>query len=228
MKKIILLIFTLLLCGCTFNKKIEEKENNSLELNINTEEENIEEEDKYVDDNPIKLGIFLADNNYSNKHVIEDTYYADFNNMKDIASFEVYFTDEKEVSGSSFKDIFNRYYNEYNNIENYRIGYNIKFILSDGTDYNGNFIDNPDILKFGYFFQVYLYDDIHQKDNTFYSHLEKIDDNTLITSIKLFGVNLDSVENIVLTAFTYNDSDDFDSEGNYRGNSRYTIRIKKK
>ena len=55
-----------------------------------------------------------------------------------------------------------------------------------------------------------------------------MEDNTLITSIKLYGVNLDNVENIILSAFTYKDTNDFDSEGNYRGNSRYTIRIKKK
>lgn len=38
---------------------------------------------------------------------------------------------------------------------------------------------------------------------------------------------MDEVESITLTAFTY-DEDDFDKENNYRGNSKYTINIKKK
>ena len=32
----------------------------------------------------------------------------------------------------------------------------------------------------------------------------------------------------ILSAFTYDTLDDFDEEGNYRGNSIYVIRIKKK
>ena len=38
---------------------------------------------------------------------------------------------------------------------------------------------------------------------------------------------IDEVESITLTAFTY-DEDDFDKENNYRGNSKYTINIKRK
>lgn len=221
MKRVLALVFILLLCGCNVNKTtnevVEEPTNESQE----------ETKDVYVDDNPIKLGIFEANNNYKNKHVIEDAYYCDFNNLEDIASFEVYFTDDKEISGRNQKEIFNKYYNTYTNIDDYKIGYNIKFILSDGTDFNGNFLE-PDIYKFGAYFYVYLYDDINQPDYTYYSHLEEMGDNTIISSIKLFGVYLDNVENIILTAFTYNDMDDFDDEGNYRGKSRYTIRIKKK
>ena len=38
---------------------------------------------------------------------------------------------------------------------------------------------------------------------------------------------IDEVESITLTVFTY-DEDDFDKENNYRGNSKYTINIKRK
>ena len=70
------------------------------------------------------------------------------------------------------------------NINDYKIGFNIKFILKDGTNYNGNFLE-PDEYKFSDYFYVYLYDDVNQADGTFYSHLEKMDDNTKITSIKI-------------------------------------------
>lgn len=47
-----------------------------------------------------------------------------------------------------------------------------------------------------------------------------------MTSVKLYAVDeIDEVESITLTAFTY-DEDDFDKENNYRGNSKYTINIK--
>ena len=87
----------------------------------------------------------------------------------------------------------------------------------------------PDIFYFAKYFYVYFYDDIHQKDGTMYSHLEEVNDNTLMTSIKIYAVDgIDDVKDIILTAFTYDDEDDFDDNGNYRGSSSYTIEIKRK
>lgn len=224
MKKMLILMTILLICGCAINKK-EVKEDKKEDAP--KEEAPQVEEDKYADDNPIKLGIFEGTGKYRDKKVIEDVYYGPFESNVDIGSFEVFLTDKKEVSGSSFKDIWNQYYGEYDDISEYKIGYNIKFILSDGTNFEGNFLE-PDIFRFGDYFFVYLYDDVHQEDNVIYSHLEEMEDNTLITSIKLYGVDgIEKVENIILTAFTYKDDNDF-KDGTYRGNSSYTIRIKKK
>lgn len=224
MKKIIILLLVLLASGCSLKKEKQELNKE------NKDKEEIKEEkivDEYKDDNPIKLGIFEVDNNYHNKKVIEDAFYTDFKSLTDLGSFEVFFTNDKTVDGSSFKDTWNKYYNKYENIDSYKIGYNIKFILSDGTNFESNFLE-PDIFKFNEYFYVYLYDDVNQKDGAFYSHLEEVNDNTLMTSIKIFGVEkIDEVENIILTAFTYKSDEDFDKDGNYRGNSRYTIRIKK-
>ena len=51
----------------------------------------------------------------------------------------------------------------------------------------------------------------------------------MITSIKIYAVDgIDEVENFILNVFTYNDDNDFDENGNYRGNSIYGIRIKRK
>lgn len=224
MKKIFILLFCLfLLCGCSFKKEKEEVK----DLKDDAKETIEEVKDDYIDTNPIKLGIFEGNGKYSSKEVIKDTYYGPFESGVDIGSFEVFLTDSKIVSGSSFKDVWNQYYNTYEDISEYKVGYNIKFILSDGTNFESNFLE-PDIFKFTDYFYVYLYDDVHQEDNSFYSHLEEMNDNTLITSIKLYGVGgIDKVENIILTAFTYKDDNDF-KDGEYRGNSRYTIRIKKK
>ena len=195
---------------------------------ITTNNDNVKIEDKYVDDNPIKLGIFLVDNNYHNKSVIKDTYYANFTNGNDIASFEVFYTGDEVIDGTNFKNTWNTYYDKYTDIDNYKIGYNIKFILNDGTSLDNTFL-KPDIFYFAKYFYVYFYDDIHQKDGTMYSHLEEVNDNTLMTSIKIYAVDgIDNVQNIILTAFTYDDEDDFDDNGNYRGSSSYTIEIKRK
>ena len=221
MKKIIVLVLILLLTACKVN-------NNEI---INEEKEITSEETKeeiYTDNNEVKLGLFLYDNNYTNKERLEDTYYTNFTSGTDIGSFEVFLTDEKIVNGKSFKNTWYNYYNKYQNIEHHKIGFNIKFILKDGTTYNANYFE-PDTFKFGKYFYTYLYDDVNQKDGSFYSHLEQIEENTLLTSIKIFAVEgIDEVENFILSAFTYDSEDDFDEEGNYRGNSIYVIRIKRK
>lgn len=221
MKKIVLLGLVILISACsTKEEKIPEE--NKMET------ENELEVEKYTDNNEVKLGLFLYDNNYRNKERLEDTYYTNFTSGSDIGSFEVFLTSDKVISGSSFKDTWNKYYNNYENIDNHKIGFNIKFILEDGTNYNANFLE-PDIYKFGKYFYIYLYDDIHQKDGITYSHLESMEDNTLLTSIKIYAVDgIDRVENIILSAFSYDTEDDFDEEGNYRGNSIYVIRIKRK
>ena len=218
-KKILLIGIIFFICGCSFfdnDKKVMPIDNSDLDKN------------EYKDDNPIKLGRFLVDNNYHNKSVIKDTYYTDFVSGKDIASFEVFYTGDEVIDGTNFKNTWNNYYDKYTDIDNYKIGYNIKFILNDGTSLDNTFLE-PDIFYFAKYFYVYFYDDIHQKDGTMYSHLEEVNDNTLMTSIKIFAVDgIDNVQNIILTAFTYDDEDDFDDNGNYRGSSSYTIEIKRK
>lgn len=224
MKKILILLSLFLLCGCSYNKQIDSttKEENTVN------EDTTETKQEYKDDNPIKVGLFLYDNNYHNKNKLVDTYYANFTSGVDIGSFEVFFTDDSIIDGNKFKDTWNKYYNMYDNIDDYKIGFNIKFILKDGTNYNGNFLE-PDIYKFSEYFYVYLYDDINQADGTFYSHLEKMEDNTKITSIKIYAIDgIEEVENFILSVFTYKDNNDFDTDGNYRGNSIYGIRIKRK
>ena len=224
MKKLLIILFGILfLCGCNYDKQVEPIKDNI----VNDVKEEVKEE--YEDNNPIKVGLFLADDsNYHNKNKLVDTYYTNFTSGKDIGSFEVFFTDDNVIDGNRFKDTWYKYYNMYENINDYKIGFNIKFILKDGTNYNGNFLE-PDEYKFSDYFYVYLYDDVNQADGSFYSHLEKMDDNTKITSIKIYAVDgIEKVENFILSVFTYKDNNDFDTDGNYRGNSIYGIRIKRK
>lgn len=217
--KLIILITLLLISGCTKEKEtiVEDSKETIVKEEV---------KDTYIDDNPIKLGIFLSNNNYHNKEVIEDTYYTNFINGTDIDSFEVFLTDEKVIDGNKFKDTWKKYYDKYEDISRYKIGYNIGYTLKDGTSNNSTFLE-PDIFRYSEYFYIYFYDDVNAP-NGFYSHLEDVNDNTLMTSVKLYAVDkIDEVESITLTAFTY-DNDDFDKDNNYRGNSKYTINIKRK
>ena len=224
MKKILLFFCLLLLVGCSNIEKeksikVEEKKEDIITDNKKPE---------YIDNNPIKLGLFAYDGKYDSKKVIKDAYYTDLISGKDIGSFEVFLTSDEEISGSDFKDTWYKYYNKYEDITKYKIGYNIKFMLDNGENYSSNFLE-PDIFKYSPYFYVYLYDDINVQDGEIYSHLEEVSENTIITSIKLYAVdNIDRVESIILCAFTYDSEDDFDEDGNYRGNSLYVIRIKRK
>ena len=98
--KNILILCLLLITGCSFNGNV--LENNSL-----PNEEKMENTSQYIDGNPIKLGLFLYDNNYHNKEVIKDVYYADFIPNMDIGSFEVFLTDDYIIDGNKFKDTWN-------------------------------------------------------------------------------------------------------------------------
>ena len=220
MKKI-LLIVVILLVGCTPKEELNSNKN-VIENNNNVKEEIIE--DEYIDNNPIELGLYLYTGGYNNKEKLS-TYETTFVSGSDIGSFEVFFTDEEVINGTSFKALFNNYYDKYENIDNYKIGYNIEFTLDDGTVNNFNLLESNTYL-YGDYFYTYLYDDIHVNDGEFYSHLESINDDTLITSIKIYAVDkIDEVTKIKLTVFTYDNDDDFDENGNYRGISKYSIDI---
>ena len=220
MKKI-LLIVVILLVGCASKEELNSNEN-VIENNNDVKEEIIE--DEYIDNNPIKLGLYLYTGGYNNKEKLS-TYETTFVSGSDIGSFEVFFTDEEIISGTSFKALFSSYYDKYENIDNYKIGYNIEFTLEDGTVNNFNLLE-PNTYLYGDYFYTYLYDDIHVNDGEFYSHLESINDDTLITSIKIYAVDkIDEVTKIKLTVFTYDNDDDFDENGNYRGISKYSIDI---
>ena len=151
-----------------------------------------------------------------------------FNYESDIAVFDVYYTNEESVGNNSTKYNFNRFYNNYEYPEKYKIGFYISFKVGDElkeatiTTPDKTFVFNPYIF-------IYLYDDIHQPDGAWYSHVESMTDNTLFSSIKLTAIhNLNEITSpVTLTVFTYDTEDDFDEDGKYRGNSKYTININK-
>lgn len=107
-----------------------------------------------------------------------------------------------------------------------KIGFYISFQLDDGTEISQTVLKPSDAAWFYDYLEIYLYDDIHQTG--WYSHLEDSDiqENTVISSIKLTsGSKISHVGTIFLTAFIYNSTDNFDETGMYIGNVSETIAI---
>lgn len=217
MKKIILFLsLVLIVTGCNKQEKIKKEESTT---------EIIEEEPlvEYIDYNSSKIGLYLEKGN--RLELIEE-YKTNISNGVDIGIFDIYPSQDNEVILTS--GFGNSFYNSWISLENYqnlKIGFNIKYTLSDGTDVSYNILDPKVIYKEIY---NYLYDDYKNRYSSWYSHIEEDEYNseTLFTSIKLYAADVDSISSkISLTVFTYDDLEDFDEEGNYRGNSSYSITI---
>lgn len=216
MKRIILFIsIFILLTGCQ-----SKEENTFKEIDI---DETIKT-DNYVDNNPIKIALY--ENNYKVK-----SYSTTLSNFKEIAVFNIYYTNIDKLDSSNIKYNYQKYYNTYENIDNYKTGFYITF-EAEGKKIEQLALDPTSKHAMTPYLYIYLYDDINQSPRSFYSHLEPTDmkENTIISSIKLFlaqeGSKISSP--ITLTVFTYDSEDDFNKDNKYRGISSYTIEIKTK
>lgn len=225
MKKIfILIIITIFLFGCT------KKENSNNIVNEKIDEEIIEEvkeEEKYVDNNNTDIGIYLYQNG---KYNLVNEYKTSFKDNSDIVIFSVYPSKDEYIDGYNY---INSLYNIYTALDNYnklKIGFNLKYTLNSGEEISYNILDPNTALNYdiGHIL-AWLYDDYKHRYDSWYSHIEQDEfnnDDTLITSIKLYNNNtLDISSKIHFTVFTYDGEDDFDSNGEYRGNSSYSIDI---
>lgn len=214
MKRLFLLLTILfLLTGCK-----EKKEDFYKEIQV----DDSKKADTYVDDNPIKVGI------YQDNHIIK-SYTTKLEYMKEITVFNVYYTNKETLDSSNIKYNFTKYYQEYKNIDKYKTGFFIRYEV-EGKTIEKLILDASSIHEMSPYIYVYLYDDVNQAPGTFYSHLEPKDmkDSTIISSIKLFSAHKGTLISspITLTAFTYDSMDDFTEDGHYRGRSSYTIEIK--
>lgn len=215
MKKILFILTIILLTGCTNTKETPYKE-----INI----DNTIKIDEYIDNNPVEIGI------YENTNLVKN-YKTTLSNFKDIAVFNIYYTNKEKLDSSNIKYNYQKYLNNYENISNHKNGFYIKY-EAEGKIIEELILDPKSMHKMAPYLYVYLYDDINQTPGSFYSHLENSDmkDNTIISSIKLFtahkGTSITSP--ITLTAFTYDTEDDFTKDNHYRGTSSYTIEIETK
>lgn len=217
MKRIICcLLCLILLTGCESTKSISKKV---------VKEEKIEVKKTYKDDNNMPISFYENNKKITTKEVAFKVGY-DFG-----GNFQIFPSNEDSVDGN-----WNSFYNEwikYDSEHKIKIGYNISYSLNDGRKISHTILDPSNTMEYEGYLAIFLYDDYNNRNKSWYSHLEEKDynDNTFITSIKLYGNGVvgDINSNIVITAFTYDTEDDFDSETKeYRGNSKATLTLIKK
>lgn len=211
MKRIIVLFLILFLTGC--GKDLDNPVINDLgkmDIEVNT----------YKDDNPIKVGL------YEDTRLVKNYDFVARDNSE-IGVFNIYYTDKDVLDSKNIKNNFRKYYNEYDDISKYKIGFEISFMVDDVRKVATILEPTTEYFLAPYIY-VYLYDDVNQENGAWYSHLtmDDMNDETVFSSIKLYytaeGAKITSP--IELMVFTYDD-DDFDSNGNYIGNSKYTMWI---
>lgn len=190
------------------------------------------EEPPYIDDNPIILGIY-GKNSSNTKRFLVSEITKPWSYHNDIIEYNVFFTQDSEIETTRLPVCFDKYLARYtSDVSNYRIGYTIQFETADNI-INKTIKSPKDVEEFYDFLEVYLYDGYHRKPGEWYSHTteEEFNNETLLLGIKLTaGKKISEVtSDILLTAFSYDNTnfDDFDIDGNYRGDSKYSIIIKK-
>jgi hypothetical protein len=219
MKKILLIIMVIFLVGC--QSKNQEEIDKTANLINNPPTITPEATPDYVDTNPIVVGI------YKDRKLITE-YNKKFKDQTDIAIFSIFFTNEKNVGNGNFKTTWKKYYNEYEDISEYKIGFEIDVEIN-GEKVENVMLNPKNQHKIYPTLYAYLYDDIH--NSGYYSHvtMDDVKDNTVYSSIKLYlHKQTNTITSpITLTVFTYKDENDF-IDGHYRGNSKYTITINNK
>ena len=222
MKKVLFtLLILLLICGCEKNKE------KTITKEKKVEEKPIGTKITYKDLNNTPIGIYKLNGNTLTK-LTEDTY--NLVSMEDIGIFQIFPSTEDTINTTTFgKDFYNEWI-KYNTNNNLKIGFNIKYELTNGEKLSYNVLSPSNNFDYCEYLMNYLYDDYANAGKGFYSHIEDKDlnENTLYTSIKLqsSGQINDIKDKIELTVFTYDSEDDF-ADNEYRGNSKYTYTIKK-
>ena len=218
MKKIYICLMASLfvLSGCYKEKvEIEKKEE------FKKVEEKIEKKK-----NPILVGMYTKKNG---SRILTKEYTSPFVLNKDIGVFSTFYTVEEQISGNPIKEVWNQYFKLYKDITSYKIGYQISFETINKINIKKTILKPEDTQSFYDYMQVYLYDDIHQEDGAFYTHIEKEKEETLLTSIKLTGSTLthEITSPITLIAFIY-EEDDLNNNKEYEGQNTFKTTIYRK
>ena len=224
MKIIILILLTFSLCSCKKNEiSTATNDNNTIqESSINNEVE------QYIDDNPLNISLYLE--NSLGFERLNNEIELSWIPKNDIIVLCTFYTNDEFIKLDFYQNIWKNYASNIENINNYKIGWEISFDTYDKKIYKKISFPN-DTSDFYDYLEIYLYDSLNQELGAWYSHLldEQIKDNTLLTTIKLTCGNKcnEITSNIHVKVFSYNGNDDFDDLGFYRGSSYSNLIIKK-
>ena len=222
---VISIIYTTILINKNKNEKKNIDENIEIE-NTEIEIEETIEEPKYKDENQVPISLYIEQ---GDQLVKISEYSCDWSPENVLNLFYAIPSTEESISSYNFDSMWKEKISQYPNGDKCRIGYQVSFKYEDGNTYTYN-LKCPDDTYFTFpKVMTYLYDDVNLVPGKPYYHITQdvMYDYTIASSIKLVGdVDSDKIEGpITLTAFCFDSEDDFDEEGNYRGNSKYTITI---
>ena len=222
MKRVVLIICILILCSC--NSSLNNNEIVDPTLNENIGDSIIE----YQDDNPVKISLYV-DNTSGGLDKVDGEFKDKWRTKRDIVVFGSVFCEDDEIASDYFQNIWKNNAQKYDNYEMYKTGWHVRFSLLNGTEFDQMIFTPSDVDDFYDYLELYLYDSANQPIGTWYSHLtdNQMTENTVMTSLKLTaGSKWEEIDGeITVTVFTYNDEEDFDENGKYRGNSMSTVKV---
>lgn len=228
MKRIILILFTLFLSGCSI--KLDHVDN-KVDINRVKEEKDpipLEPIEEYKDENPVQITLYTEDNlGVLNKASREMQ--LPWEMKKDIIVFGSLFCTDDKKDADYFQNIWKACADAYEDSTKYKVGWQVSFSLTDGSKIT-QIINKPSDVEYFYdYLEIYLYDSANVPINTWYSHLldDQMNENTIMTSIKLTaGSKYQEIDGpIEVKVFTYDSEDDFLEDGSYRGQSFYEVTI---
>lgn len=226
MKKITLfMICILLLCGCEKRHTTIPVEDKTIEKQ--QEQNKKDSEPKYIDENKFPIGLYSANGSVLTRLIEKQEY---FTTKKDITTIQAFPSNDESINYSKkLGTFFGESWQLIDPEHSIKQGFIISYELNDGTIINQRIL-GPSTTQLNYdYIEIYLYDAYKHRNDKWYSHIEEseMNNNTYLTSIKLTaGSKVNEIKSkITLTTFTYDTEDDFDDNGNYRGNSKHTITI---
>lgn len=162
---------------------------------------------------------------YSPRVRMAEEFSAPWKKEKDLGSFEVIASDADRLEGEFFGDIFGGCWKAFPDADQCKIGFTLRYTLEDNSEIQYTML-SPEHIEHTKYVECWLYDDYHREPHKSYSHIKRMQDDTLITSIKLTGGRrIRDVREIWLTAFIYASMDEFDANRNYTGPTSCTLHI---
>lgn len=228
MKKMFLLIICLIcICGCEKREGTIPVEDKTIKRGQEQIIKDNEPVNTYKDENTFPIGIYTHSNGTLTKLVERKE---NFVSKKDITTVQAYPANEESLTlNSKLGNEFGLKWQSLDPDHSIKQGFMIGYELNDGTKIN-QIILGPSTTQTNYdYIEIYLYDAYKHRNDSWYSHIEEweMNNETYFTSIKLTaGSKVSEIKSkLTLTAFTYDSEDDFDEDGLYRGNSKYSITI---
>ena len=227
MKKMFLMCLLLIICGCDYKYKTYNSKDMIFDK-TSSSKENETNEPEYVDENPVKISLYV-DNSIGGLDIVKESFIDTWRLKRDIVVFGSLFDTKEEIESDYFQNIWKNSASQYENYDKYKTGWYVNFKLKDGTIIDQMVFKPSDVEYFYDYLEIYLYDSANQPIGIWYSHLldSQMNEDTIMTSMKLTAGSLyEEIEGeITISVFTYDGQDDFNEDGKYRGNSMSTVKV---